>query len=76
MTDQQGDPRHLETLDRDLARYSNLELATAYVAKPMVGPGIALVFVLLAGLAALLFFGQANNAVVVVIAACLGPTWR
>ncbi len=72
MTDQQGDPRHLETLDRDLARYSNLELATAYVAKPMVGPGIALVFVVLAGLAALLFFGQANNAVVVVIAACLG----
>lgn len=38
----------------------------------MVGPGIAFVFVALAGLAALLFFGQANNAFIVVIAACLG----
>ncbi|WP_299029025.1 inorganic phosphate transporter [uncultured Sulfitobacter sp.] len=72
MTQKQGDPRHLETLDRDLARYSNLELATSYVARPMVGPGIALVFIMLAGLAALLFFGQTNNSMIVVIAACLG----
>lgn len=72
MTDEQGDPRHLETLDRDLERFSNLELATAYVARPMVAPGIALVFVLFAGIAALLFFGQANNSMIVVLAACLG----
>ena len=72
MTDQQGDARHLETLDRDLERFSNLELATAYVARPMVGPGVALVFVLLAGVAALLFFGQATNASIVAVAACLG----
>jgi PiT family inorganic phosphate transporter len=72
MTEQQGDPRHLETLDRDLARYSNLELATTYVARPMVGLGIALVFIVLAGLAAMLFFGQTNNSLIVVIAACLG----
>lgn len=72
MTEEQGDPRHLETLDRDLARYSNLELATSYASRPLVGPGIALVFVLLAGIAAMLFFGQSNNAIIVVIAACLG----
>jgi PiT family inorganic phosphate transporter len=72
MSEQQGDPRHLDTLDRDLARYSNLEIATAYVSRPMVGPGIALVFVLLTGIAAMLFFGQANNSIIVVIAACLG----
>jgi PiT family inorganic phosphate transporter len=72
MTEQQGDPRHLETLDRDLARYSNLELATTYVARPMVGLGIALVFIVLAGLAAMLFFGQTSNSLIVVIAACLG----
>lgn len=72
MTEQQGDPRHLETLDRDLARYSNLDLATSYVARPMVGPGLSLIFVLLAGLAAMLFFGQASNTFIVVIAACLG----
>ncbi|WP_324754945.1 inorganic phosphate transporter [Roseovarius sp. Pro17] len=72
MTDGQGDPRHLDTLDRDLARYSKLELATAYVARPMVGPGIGLVFVLLAGIAAMLFFGHSSNAMIVVIATCLG----
>ncbi|MEH6645056.1 inorganic phosphate transporter [Sulfitobacter sp.] len=72
MTQQQGDPRHLETLDRDLARYSNLELATSYVSRPMVGPGIALVFILIAGLSAMLFFEQTSNLMIVVIAACLG----
>ncbi|MGB1035331.1 MAG: inorganic phosphate transporter, partial [Primorskyibacter sp.] len=59
-------------LDRDLARVSNLELATSYVGRPMVGPGISLVFVVLAGLTAALFFGQTSNAMIVVIAACLG----
>lgn len=72
MTDNHGDPRHLETLDRDLARYSNLELATNYVSRPMVGPGISLVFVVLAGLAAAVFFGQSTNAFIVIAAACLG----
>jgi PiT family inorganic phosphate transporter len=72
MAEPQGDLRHLETLDRDLARYSNLEIATAYVARPMVGSGISLVFVLSAGIAAMLFFGQSNNALIVFIAACLG----
>jgi len=67
-----GDARHLDTLDRDLARYSNLEIATAYVSRPMVGPGIALVFVLLAGIAAMLFLGQTTNSAIVVIATCLG----
>jgi PiT family inorganic phosphate transporter len=72
MADEQGDPRHLDTLDRDLARYSNLEAATAYVSRPMVGIGISLVFVLLAGIAAMLFFGQESNSAIVIIAACLG----
>ncbi|MFP7570141.1 inorganic phosphate transporter [Marivita sp. S2033] len=72
MTQEQGDPRHLETLDRDLARFSTLELATSYVARPMVGPGISLVFILLAGISAMVFFGQATNTLIVVIAACLG----
>jgi PiT family inorganic phosphate transporter len=73
MSDQpQGDPRHLETLDRDLARYSNLEMATSYVSRPIVGPSIAFVFIVLAGLAAAMIFGQANNSLIVVIAACFG----
>ncbi|MEO9575471.1 MAG: inorganic phosphate transporter [Tateyamaria sp.] len=72
MTDNQGDPRHLETLDRDLARFSNLETATALVGKPMVGIGVSFIFVVLAGLTAMLFFGDANNTFIVVVAACLG----
>ena len=64
--------RHLETLDRDLGRLSNLEAATAYVARPLVGPGIALVFIVLAGLAAALSFGQTSNTLVVVVAAVFG----
>ncbi|WP_298261331.1 inorganic phosphate transporter [uncultured Litoreibacter sp.] len=73
MSDQpQGDPRHLETLDRDLARYSNLETASSYVSRPLIGPSIAFVFIVLAGLAAALIFGQANNSLIVIIAACFG----
>ena len=64
--------RHLETLDRDLGRLSNLESATAYVGRPLVGPSIAFVFIVLAGLAAMLFFGQTSNTLIVVIAAAFG----
>lgn len=72
MTNKSDDGRHLDTLDRDLARFSNLELATQYVSRPMVGPGISILFVVLAGLLALLFLGQTTNTLIVVIAACLG----
>lgn len=72
MTEQPSDPRHLETLDRDLARFSNLEMATSIVSRPIVGMGISIVFVVLAGIIAMLFFGQENNTIIVVIAACLG----
>ncbi|WP_378945516.1 inorganic phosphate transporter [Paracoccus sp. R86501] len=64
--------RHLDTLDRDLGRFSNLELATAYVSRPLVAPGIALVFVLLAGLGALMAFGAASNGLIVAMAAIFG----
>lgn len=66
------DPRHLETLDRDLGRLSNLESATAFAARPIVGGGIALVFIALAGLTAAVFFGQSNNTLLVTVAAAFG----
>lgn len=72
MTDSSSDSRHLETLDRDLGRFSSLELASALVTRPIIGPGLALVFILLAGVVATAFFGQSSNALIVVIAACLG----
>jgi len=67
-----NDSRHLETLDRDLGRYSNLDKIGSYAARPMVGTSISLAFIVLAGLAAALLFGQTSNTFIVVIAAALG----
>jgi inorganic phosphate transporter, PiT family len=72
MTDTQGEARHLETLDRDLGRFSALEVATGYVARPLVAPGIAFVFVVLAALFAAVFLGQSTNMLIVVVAAAFG----
>lgn len=72
MTNQTGDQRHLETLDRDLGRFSTLEQATSYAARPLVGPVVSLIFVVIAGLAAALFFGQDSNSLIVIVAACFG----
>ncbi len=72
MSTQPNDADHLETLDRDLHRFSHLETATQYVARPMVGPGIALVFIVLAGLGASLFLGHSSSNLIVVIAAVFG----
>lgn len=64
--------RHLDTLDRDLGRFSTLELTTALVGRPLVAPSVALIFLLAAGLTAALIFGQANNAMIVIAAAIFG----
>ncbi|WP_410217812.1 inorganic phosphate transporter [Paracoccus sp. (in: a-proteobacteria)] len=64
--------RHLETLDRDLSRFSALEKATVYVSRPLVAPGVALAFVLMAGLGAMLAFGQTSNTLIVAMAAIFG----
>ena len=34
-----------KTLDKDLGRIGRLEMATQYVARPLVAPGLALAFV-------------------------------
>lgn len=60
------------TLDKDLNRISRVESATAYVSRPLVGPGIALAFVVVAGLAAALLMDTANLNYVVVAAAVFG----
>ena len=61
-----------KTLDRDLNRISQVELATAYVARPLVGLGIAMAFVVVAGVAAAVLFGQSPTGLVVVVAAVFG----
>ncbi|NNL18570.1 MAG: inorganic phosphate transporter, partial [Boseongicola sp.] len=72
MANNDYEARHLETLDRDLGRYSNLERATAYVSRPLIGPSVSLVFIVLASLMALIFFGESTNSFIVVIAAGFG----
>lgn len=72
MANNDFESRHLETLDRDLGRYSSLETATAYVSRPLIGLGLSLVFIVLASLFALLFFGQSTNTFIVVIASGFG----
>lgn len=71
MADQ--DPNYQwKTLDRDLGRISKLESATLYASKPMVGMGISLVFIILAGLLAALLFEGGTSSYVVIAAAIFG----
>jgi PiT family inorganic phosphate transporter len=72
MADKDYEARHLATLDRDLGRFSTLEIATAYVSRPLVGPGIAFIFVVAAGLAAAMLFGDNGSTAIVVTAAIFG----
>ncbi len=72
MSDHDLDPRHLETLDRDLGRLSSLEQATAFVGRSTVGLGISFVFILAVAAATALILGDAQNTVIVVIAAAFG----
>lgn len=64
--------RHLETLDRDLGRFSTLERATAYVSRPLIAPGVALIFILVAGLGTMAAFGQSSSGLIVAMAAVFG----
>ena len=61
-----------KTLDRDLNRISQLEMATNYVARPMVGLGIAFAFILMAFLIAMIWFGSTEGSLIVAAAAAVG----
>jgi len=63
---------HLETLDRDLERLTTLESATAFVARPLVAPGLAFVFMALTGLMAMTFFDSSHQNIMVIVAAVFG----
>ncbi len=60
------------TLDRDLGRISSVEYANQIVARPMVGLGVALAFMVVAGLGAALFLTGASSPYVVIAAAIVG----
>ncbi|MEP5154999.1 inorganic phosphate transporter [Planktotalea sp.] len=61
-----------KTLDRDLNRISQLEMATAYVSRPMIGVGISFVFILIAAFAATIWFGGSEGTLIVAAAAAFG----
>ncbi len=71
MSDNQPEPRW-QALDRDLHRITNVERANAHIARPMLAPGIALAFIVLAGLSAAVFFGLTNGGMIVIVAAAFG----
>jgi inorganic phosphate transporter, PiT family len=64
--------RPIKTLDTDLGRIGALELATQTVARPLVAPGLALIFMVMVGLAATIFMGAQPMGFVVVAAAVFG----
>jgi len=72
MANEDLEARHLETLDRDLGRFAKLETAASYVSRPLVAPGIALVFIMLAGLGAAMLLGHSSQMLIVVAAAVIG----
>ncbi|MCV2877225.1 inorganic phosphate transporter [Sedimentimonas flavescens] len=61
-----------KTLDKDLGRIGRLEEATMFVSRPLVAPGIALAFIVLAGIAAAILMGSQPGALIVIAAAAIG----
>ena len=61
-----------KTLDKDLGRINQVEAATQYVSRPLIGLGLSLVFIVLAGLASTLFFGQHPSSLIIIAAAVFG----
>ncbi len=72
MPDRDFDPKHFDTLDRDLGRITTLEQAAGFVGRPVVGKGIAFLFVVAVALFAVLAFGDENNTLLIVLAAAFG----
>ncbi|WP_343080530.1 inorganic phosphate transporter [Ostreiculturibacter nitratireducens] len=60
-----------KTLDKDLGRIWRLEQATQLIGRPLVAPGIALAFIVLATVASALLLG-ASFSVIVIAAAAVG----
>ncbi|MEI4473130.1 inorganic phosphate transporter [Frigidibacter sp. MR17.24] len=71
--DASGRPKNQwKTLDKDLGRIGRLEEAAMFIARPLVAPGLALAFVVLATVGALAVFGLDNSGWIVVAAAAVG----
>ncbi len=72
VTQPEPNARAIKTLDKDLGRISLMEQALLFTARPLVGPGIALAFLAIVGLAAVALIGAQPGAFIVVVAAVIG----
>lgn len=61
-----------KTLDKDLARLSQLEIATAAISKPSFGIGVSVVFIVICGLVAFALSGGTPGSALIVTAAVFG----
>jgi PiT family inorganic phosphate transporter len=61
-----------ETLDKDLDKFVYVEEATSVVSRNLVAPGLALLFLALAGIIASFYVGGEANAVIIIAAAAIG----
>lgn len=61
-----------KTLDKDLKRIGRLEEATAFVARPLVAPGLALAFIIFVGFLSAALMGAQPVSFIVVAAAAIG----
>ena len=61
-----------KTLDKDLRKIGRLEEATQFVSRPLVAPGIALAFIVLAGIGAALLMGLQPLNLLDIAAAVIG----
>jgi len=70
----QSDPRAraIKTLDKDLHRIGLMEKGLAFTARPLVAPGLALAFLMVVGLAAVVVVGAAPGSFIIVAAAIIG----
>ncbi|MCG7627578.1 inorganic phosphate transporter [Epibacterium sp. MM17-32] len=60
------------SLDKDLARLNQVERVTGYVVRPLLGLGLALAFMALAGLEAALVLGTSPTTIMAMVAAVFG----
>ncbi len=65
-------PQQIKTLDKDLGRIGRLEAATMYASRPLIAPGLALIFITLVGIVAMIVMGHQPMGFVVVAATVFG----
>jgi len=65
-------PLRKESLDKDLTKLVHFERATRFISRRLFAPGLALLFLALAGVFASIYIGAQPNAVFIIVATMLG----